>query len=93
MISKQQGSYIALLTELEHHGRPELQLLHAKLKRGTSLNDSELRHVSRFIEQTQQLTSLEQQVANKNTQKTLKLCQLVHDVSQLALENTQKKMP
>ena len=90
MISKQQGSYLALLSELKNHGLPELQYLDNKLERGSTLNDSELNHIAHWVEQTQKLASLEQQTRQKASWPTSgHLSELLHNISQKTLSNAQ----
>lgn len=91
MLSKTQGSYLALLTELQEHGMPELKRLQKKLEEGQTLNNTELEHIAHWVEQTQKLTSLEQQVKNQNIWPASKhLSELLHSISQQALNNCQK---
>lgn len=88
MTSRSQGSYLALLTELTNHGLPELQRLEQKLAQGETLNNSELEHVAHWVQQTQTLASLEQQIGEKaNGQASKQLTVLLHSISQQALKN------
>lgn len=92
MLSKQRGSYLALLTELKNHGLPELQRIEKKLEQGQPLNTIELEHIAHWVEQTQKLASLEQQVKGQSVWPASKhLSELLHNISQQALKNTQEQ--
>lgn len=92
MLSTLQGSYLALLTELQQHGLPELKRLQKKLEQGQTLNTIELEHIAHWVEQTQKLASLEQQVKSQSVWPASKhLSELLHNISQQALKNTQEQ--